>query len=71
MQFKYRTFTIECSVKPVGETYVGQATIYSSPSGKDMVECFKTDLLPSCSTQTRAIGYTRNFAEMWCDRHLI
>jgi hypothetical protein len=62
MQFVYRAFTIERSVKLVGDTYVGQATIYSSASGKDLVECFKTDLLPSFSTQIQAIGYIRNFA---------
>jgi hypothetical protein len=71
MQFEYQAFTIECSVRLVGEAYFGQATIYSLPSGKDSVECFRTDLLPSCSTQIRAIGHARNFAEMWCDCHIV
>ena len=71
MQFEYQAFTIECAVQHVGETYVGQATIYSSPAGEDLVECFRTALLPSCSTQIRAIGQARNFAEIWCDHNLV
>jgi hypothetical protein len=69
MRFEYLAFTIECAVQHVGETYVGQATIYSSSAEKNLVECFRTALLPSCSTQIQAIGHARNFAEMWCDRN--
>jgi len=64
MQFIYQAFTIECSFELIGEAYFGQATIYNSAAGQDLVECYKTGPMPSCSTQVRAIGYARNYAEI-------
>jgi hypothetical protein len=71
MRFEYLTITIECAVQHVGEIYVGQATVYSSSAEKNAMECFKTTLLPSCSTQIQAIGHARNVAETWCDRNFV
>ncbi len=71
MKFVYRTFNIECFVRLTNGSYVGQATISWLPSHSISGKSFDSGFLRSFSTEAKALGYARNFAEMWCDENLL
>jgi hypothetical protein len=71
MKFIYRTFNIECFVRITNGNYVGQATISRLPSDAVEGKSFDSGFLRACSTEEKALGYARNFAEMWCDENFI
>lgn len=69
MIFIYRTFNIDCFVRLTNGHYVGQATISRVSSSDGKGSSYETGFLPSFATEAKALGYTRNFAEMWCNEN--
>lgn len=71
MIFSYRDFNIECFVKQIGTNFVGSATISRMSSSEDQASAHDTGYLTAFATEIKALGYARNFAEMWCDTYLL
>ena len=71
MRFVYRDFNIECSVERVGITnFVSRAAIWHVSSSGDDADVHETGNLTSSLTEIKALGYARNFAEIWCDKKI-
>jgi hypothetical protein len=61
----------ECYVDQVGEKFVGHATISRVSSSEGTDNPHQTRHSPLFATELKAMGYARNFAEMWCDENLL
>ncbi len=71
MLFLYRDFNIECFVEQIGTNFVGRATISRVSSSGEQGSAYETGYLTSFATEIKALGYARNFAEMWCDQYFL
>ena len=71
MQFVYRDFNIKCIVEQIGTNLVGRAAISRVSLSRGPQTSHETSCSPAFATELKAIGYARNFAEMWCDKNFI
>ncbi len=71
MEFIYRSFKVECIVRLTKGNYVGQATISRLSSDEGQGQAYDSGFLRSFPTEAKALGYARNFAELWCDENFL